>query len=285
MRKMIWLLLLSLLLASCNLPARTPVPEEATPSPVSSATSIPEEATPTPTLIPPTISPPSLTSTPQLPVESILILEPGPGSRLTSPIHVRGMADSTFEQHLVVNVVSVDGTGLAFTPVLIQSEMGTRGPFEIDIPVDVSGEVAAFIQVYASSPRDGGITHLSAVGVHLVESGADDIHPVIPDAERINIFKPTVTEKIGGGVAHVEGFALASFEQTLVVDVIDETGQVVGSQAVIVTAPDMGVPGPFSADVPYTVTASGPGRIVVRDPSVAFEGDVHVASVEVMLNP
>jgi hypothetical protein len=182
-------------------------------------------------------------------------------------------------------VISVDGTNLAFTPTIIQSEMGTRGPFEIDIPIEIIGEIPAFIQVYASSPRDGGITHLSSVGVILVASGGVDIHPVIPYPERINIFKPAVTEAISGGVAHVEGFALASFEQTLVVDILDESGQVVGSQAVIVTAPDLGVPGPFTADVPYSVTTSGAGRIVVRDPSVAFEGDVHLASVEVMLSP
>jgi hypothetical protein len=83
----------------------------------------------------------------------------------------------------------------------------------------------------------------------------------------------------------VEGIALASFEQTLVVEVPDSEGNVVGSQPIIVQAQDWGEPGPHSADVPYQVEAAGPGRIVVRDPSVAFVGDVHLASVEVMLEP
>jgi hypothetical protein len=67
--------------------------------------------------------------------------------------------------------------------------------------------------------------------------------------------------------------------------VVDENGNVAGQQPTIVSAPDIGVPGPFSVEIAYQVTASGPGRIVVRDPSPAFGGDVHLSSVEVSLEP
>lgn len=63
------------------------------------------------------------------------------------------------------------------------------------------------------------------------------------------------------------------------------TGNVVASQAVIVNAPDLGQPGPYAADLPYSAAASGAGRVVVRDVSPAFGGDVHPASVEVDLKP
>jgi hypothetical protein len=93
-----------------------------------------------------------------------------------------------------------------------------------------------------------------------------------------------VNEVLSGAV-HVEGYAWASFEQTLVVEVFDTDGRVVGSLPVLVNSPEMGQPGPFSADLLFTVDASGPGRVVVRDPSPAFDGDVHLASVEVTLQP
>jgi hypothetical protein len=83
----------------------------------------------------------------------------------------------------------------------------------------------------------------------------------------------------------VEGFGLASFEQTLVVEVQDENGVVVGSEPVMVQAPDLGFPGPFSVDVPYTVSQSGAGRIAVRDISPAHGSDTHVSSVEILLEP
>ncbi|GAB4580093.1 MAG: hypothetical protein Fur0022_28320 [Anaerolineales bacterium] len=217
--------------------------------------------------------------------DAILILEPGPGSRVTSPLHISGMADPTFEQNLVVRIVLDDGTEIALTPTTIQADLGLRGPFSIDIPLTITGERQAFIQVYTTSARDGGITHLSSVGVTLTESGPVEIRPVTDTSERINIYTPTLGGTVSGGVAHIEGFALASFEQHLLVEVVDENGNVIGSSPVTVAAPDLGMPGPFTVDVPYTLSTAGPGRIVVRDPSAAFDGDVHIASVEVQLEP
>lgn len=217
--------------------------------------------------------------------EAILILEPGPGSRVTSPVRVAGIADPTFEQALAVSMVLDDGSEIALSPAQIAAEVGNRGPFELDLPFTVSGERQAFIQVFATSARDGGITHLASVGVTIADSGPKNIIPIEPYPERIEIFQPKLNETISGGVVHVEGFALASFEGTLVVEVLDENGDVIGSRPLIVAAPDIGQPGPYAVDVPYQLDAGGPGRIVVRDPSPAFGGDAHLASVEVTLEP
>jgi hypothetical protein len=289
-------MLLSTTLA-CNLTetsqiTASPFPIETVP--VSSPTTPVQTETlePSPSAAPPqatlsfTQTSPALTQVPAgLPEEAILILEPGPGSRVANPLRVAGMADSTFEQNLVVRLLLDDGSQLAFAPTTIQSEMGQRGPFELELPFDAGGERQAFIQVYASSPRDGAITHLASVGVTLALSGPTEIRPATSHPEQIVIYQPAVAQRISSGVAHVEGFALASFEQTLVVEVYDVDGNKVGMQPVTVQAPDMGIPGPFSADVPYQVSVAGPGRIVVRDPSPAFEGDIHLASVEITLEP
>jgi len=198
---------------------------------------------------------------------------------------VRGLTDSTFEQNLVVRLMGDDGAELAITPVTIAAEMGQRGPFEATVPFTVTGERQAFIQVYASSPRDGGITHLASVGVILTD-GQPQIQPApAHTAERIILSRPTVATEISGGTVHVAGIGLASFEQTLLVEVVGEDGRVLTSQPVTVNAPDLGQPGEFSIDLPYGVAASGPGRIVVRDPSPVFGGDSHLASVEVTLSP
>jgi hypothetical protein len=243
---------------ACNLPtavtAPTAIPAQPTPAP---ATSVPAAAAPT--------SPPIASETPapaasptRLPLrpaqeEAILILEPGPGSRVTSPLRVAGIADSTFEQALVVRLVLDDGTLLALEPTTIQTPMGTRGPFEVDVPLAIGGPA--------------------------------DIRPGRAGPEQLQILQPRLVDRISGGIAHVEGFGLASFEGTLLVQIYDVEGNQVGSQAILVQAPEMGVPGPFVADVPYTVTAEGPGRVVVVDPLPVFDGVGHIASVEVILAP
>ena len=123
------------------------------------------------------------------------------------------------------------------------------------------------------------------MGVTLISEGPQEIEFFEPHPEVIVIDQPEFGATIRGGVAHVEGFGLASFEGTLVIEVHDAEGNVVGSQPIIVKAPDWGVPGPFSADVPYEVVAEGPGRIVVIDPLPVFDGLGHISRVEITLAP
>jgi len=234
---------------------------------------------------------------PGLPEEAILILAPGNGSRLVGQVHVEGIADSTFEQTLVIQVVLFPAEGgagdggqvLAQQPVMIQAELGQRGPFAADVPFDLSGasDQPGEVRVYAASPRDGGITHLASAQVTLAASGESDLRAAgdRTHAERIVITAPSPAGVVAGGTAHVEGVGLASFEQNLVVELYDVEGVLIGSAPTTVSAVDLGVPGPFAVDVAYTLAAAGPGRIVVLDPSPAFGQTLHLASVEVQIEP
>jgi hypothetical protein len=219
------------------------------------------------------------------PHESIMILSPGPGSRVTSPVYISGISDPTFEQNLVIRVLLADGTEVAMEPTTIQAELGERGPFDLDLVLDLDEEEPIFIQVFDTSARDGGIIHLSSVVVIFSPTGPEDILVREPYPEQIAIFQPNVGDTIFGGTMQVEGFALASFEQTLLVEVLDENGNVIASEPVMVEAPDLGIPGAFQVEIEYTVGQSGPGRVVVRDVSPAHGEDSHLNSVEVILEP
>jgi hypothetical protein len=269
-------LAIALLLASCNFPgAETP---PANPPP-------PQETIPPAATSPLPSEPPALPSPPALPEEAILILDPGPGSRLVDTIHIEGIADTTFEQNLGIRILLDDGSLLTQTSVIIDTELGNRGPFTIDVPFTIAGERNAFVQVFSASPRDGGITHLNSVVVTLAEAGPVNVVAASPHPEDINITIPAGGAMISGGVVHVEGIGIASFEQTLVVTVYDADGTSLASLPLIVNAPDFGLPGTFSVDLPYVVGAEQPGRITVIDPSAAFAGENHLASVEITLAP
>lgn len=155
----------------------------------------------------------------------------------------------------------------------------------VEIPFAVDRERQAFLQVYATSPRDGGITHLSTVGVVLIHEGPSELRPAMPSQERILIQHPVTAQRIQGGVLVVQGVGAASFEQTLVVEILDDEGNLVSALAITLDALDPGRPAPFVVEIPYGRSQSGPGRVVVRDPSPAFEGDFHRASVEIWLGP
>jgi len=281
---------LGLLALACNLPL-IGAPPTATPSPAA----LPPQPLPPEPLPSSTPEPPSPTEAipAEGPPEAILILEPGPGSRLTSPLRVAGVADPTFEQHLLMRLVLDDGSLIAAGPVIIQSELGSRGPFEGELAFTVAGERNALIQISSQSARDGGITHLASVGVTLAPAGPVEVLPAARHFESLQITTPQPGDSASGGIVHVEGIGRASFEGTLVIEVYDEQGNLIGSLPVLVDAPDMGLAGPFSADVPYTIAVAGFGRITVVDPLPAFDGSAgltagglgHIASVEVRLLP
>ena len=199
-----------LLLAGCNFPGINP--SATTPPP------IPEETLP-PIRLPSATEGPVLPPPPALPEETILILEPGPGSRLVGSIHIAGMADPTFEQFLGIRILLDDGSVAAQTSTTIQADWGNRGPFAVDVPFTIAGERNAFIHVFIDSPRDGGITHLNSVGVILAESGPVNVAPARPHPEDIVITLPASGATVSGGMAHVEGIGIASFEQTLVISI------------------------------------------------------------------
>jgi len=251
---------------------------------------------------------PAATDTPSAPVatpvegergpEAILILEPGPGSSAAFPVHVAGEADPTFEQSLVVQITGADGTVITTVPAQINAEMGQRGPFGVDVPFGVTSDQPGRISVYSASARDGGLIHLASVEVTLLASGgAASLAPGQPHDESLAIFSPLVLAAVSGGVAHVTGFSDHVFENQLGVVICGEGGagaphpicgtadNVLGTGTAYVNSPDLGQPGPFTADAPYAITAQVRGRIVVFDSSPRDGGITHLASQEVILRP
>lgn len=294
-------LLLMLALAGCNIPGGpgvtvappTPVVITATAAPATAAAST-QTSAPAPVstaTVPPlpvvtNTTPPQPTQAGQPAPEAIAILQPGPGSRVVSPLRVSGVADPTFEQSLVITILSADGVEITTASAQIGADVGQRGPYAVDVPFSVSQEQPGFVQVYAVSARDGGVTHLSSVVVTLMPNGTASLNAAAERPEQLQLRQPAPGAEISGGVLHVEGFGLASFEQTLVVELLDENGTVLASVPVIVQAPDMGQPGPFSADLPYTLAAaSAPARLQVRDVSPAHGGNTHLTSIEISLRP
>jgi hypothetical protein len=265
------------------LPSATPSAAVEVPSATSAATdtALPGP-TPTPSeAAPATIAPPTPAPSDQ---EVILITTPGLLSRVTSPVRVAGEADPTFEQTLVVEVFGENADSVAFVPVTIGADVGQRGPFEAEIEFTVQAEQPGRISVYSESARDGGLIHLASVEVTLLPSGQAEIIPGGPHIEELAIHQPALGQFVSGGIAFVSGWSAPTFEQNLVIEVRGEDGAVVGSGPTTIQA-EAGQAGSYLAEIPYTVSAEQPGRIVVYHASARDGGLLHLASVELTLAP
>jgi len=215
----------------------------------------------------------------------IWIQSPGPASRVLSPLLVRGEGDPVFEQSLVARLVGVDGAILAEQPLQIQAPLGERGGFELSIPFEVDSDTGALLQVFSLSVLDGGIEHLSSVGITLSADGPEMVTTLDDDTERLVLLSPASGSVISDGRLEVTGWGTASFEGTLLLSLLGADGQVLDEEILTIAAPEMGQPGEIRAELTFSVTEAQPGRIVLVDPLPVFDGIGHVTSVPVVLSP
>jgi hypothetical protein len=218
-------------------------------------------------------------------LEDIVITEPKVAASLVSPVHIEGEADPTFEQNLVIRVLDEDGDVVGSGTAQIQADVGKRGAYSADIPFTVTSEQPGRIIVFNESARDGHTIHLNSVEVRLKPSG--ETTPGIADGgsdqEAIVIHSPRLGESVAPTVT-ITGEAAPTFEQHLSALIRDETGAVIASGSTIIEA-DAGQRGPFSITLSYSVPVAQAGSVIVFDTSPRDGGVVHLASVEVRLNP
>lgn len=287
------IILLALLIQSCNLPAGQSASTAA-------ATSAPSEtaavALPTETATPPA---PEVTVTSSGPsaLEAILIASPGLGSSLTSPVTVEGQSRPTFEQNLVVAIYAEDGSLLTLQPTTIDAPMGEPGNFSADLSFAVAAEQPGRISVYETSAMDGGIIHLSSVEVTLHPGGAAEIVPAEFAFESIAINSPIPTAEISGGTIVVSGLSDFYFEAQLGLllcggggsgapnELCGTEDNILASGTAFISSTEMGQPGPFSGELTYSISAPTPARIIVFAASARDGGLLHVTSIPILLLP
>jgi hypothetical protein len=100
--------------------------------------------------------------------ERIQIVDPAGFGTVHSPVTVRGVGEAIFENQLGVRVRNEAGTIIGSGSVGVSAPLGSRGPFSGSVSYTLTGpSQPGRIEVFDSSPRDGGTIHLSSVEVTL----------------------------------------------------------------------------------------------------------------------
>lgn len=216
------------------------------------------------------------------PAETIVITSPRPGQGVRGTLRIEGLSDLAVAQQLNVLLRDAQGTVIPIARPAIQVQPGQPGTFSADVvvPPDVPRQTGR-VQVYAVSPKDNGITHLSSVEVELngdVQS-AVSVDPQTPEAIAMIFPSPNAEVK---GVVKVAAATLLG--PRIIVEVRDANNKTVGrvEQTVELTA---GAPAQVMAEVPIQVSAAGPGRVLVYVVNARDGSTEHLNSVEVNLVP
>jgi hypothetical protein len=280
-RSAVYLTLVAFLLSACNLPVfqTTPVPSF------------------TPAVVATSEAAPTATAESEGPSEAIYIFSPGPSSMVVSPITISGQADPTFEQNLVIAIYDESGAELALEPTIIQADVGQRGPYSIELEFSVGNQQAGRISVFSISAMDGGLVHLSSVDVVLMPSGEAQLTTPSEQTESIRINAPETGAEVSGGVINLSGYSDYYFESNLGMVLCGPGGSgsphelcgsddnILASGPVMIQSPDIGQPGPFEAEITYTVSEAIPARLVLFAASPRDGGFIHVTSINIQLNP
>jgi hypothetical protein len=233
---------------------------------------------------------PTITPTPTLPVADVQISEPGPMSRVASPLkliaNLRSVPSGNYHVEIWLEPLQAGGEArLLFREVKrIISDPVPWVYLDPDIPFDLS-RVSEFGQLRISLlDTYGRLVSVNSVDLILLSMGESDITPTGVLTEPIVIREPSLNHLIQGGTIIVSGEVLPS-QASLLVQLVTYEGVVVGYADAFVTASPDGSYVPFAVEVPYAVTSPTWVRLQVSESGVRIPGVEHLTSVEVLLSP
>lgn len=241
------------------------------------ATVVPVQFTPTSRDLPkttPIIIPQPVTATPEeilptqdqkeFPTGQIIILSPGAGSTIVSPLKITAFAHPGSKGKITLQLYGEDGRLMGEQLV----RLGTEDKwitFESKIPFEITsgGENAILtLTTYDSDNRRIAVNSakikLLQVGDNITEANQLTKLPIV-------ITTPKEDKPVSGGNLHIDGFAVPYSSSPLILEVFKANGAIVASKQIALKPLNPGdIYAPFSVDLPYTVSESTPVRISIR---------------------
>jgi hypothetical protein len=233
---------------------------------------------------------PTITRTPPIPNAGVQFVEPGPMSKVTSPLHVianlRSVPSGTYHVEIWLEPLH-EGE----EPRLLYREVQKLISYPVDwvyveeqIQFELS-RVSEFGQLRIGMyDTYGRPVSINSVDLLLLSLGASVLTPSNVRTEPIVIREPTKNQLIQGGKLIVSGLAKPT-EDFMLVELVAVDGSVVGYRQAFVTPTPDGSYVPFAVEVPYQVEAPTWVRLRVSESGTRITGIEHLSSVEVLLSP
>jgi hypothetical protein len=255
--------------------------------PPASQNSLPGVSDPTvPTLPPPLET--RLPALPQLPspipLASVHIVFPGPGARLTSPINLQASAIPGDDRTVRIQLIGEDGRALASETQHFTTPHGQRVGLISSLGFKLAGVAEAARLQVSTQDSYGRPVALTSISLVLLSQGTAENAPEGDPNERVILLTPTPGAAGVGGLLPVSGYLLPQNRQPLILELVDETSQILAS-ASLTLSPPTGAYQPFSGALHYQVTAPTRARLILRQPDARLPGDAVLTSVLVLLNP
>lgn len=238
-------------------------------------------ATP-PVTIPPLLNQPTDDAIPGAPIRIYWI---GENSKVTSPILVIAKLNMHTAKYARVELHGEDGRLLARYVKTFQQIPWSMAKISMNLEFEISTVAEAGRLTITVEDEFGRTMDATSIDLVLLSIGDPDINPPNPDKQNIVIQEPKPEMLIQSGKVIVSGIARLKEGNPPKVQIIDESGKIVGQRIASFSVPTPGAYGTFFAEVPYRVEGFTPARIIVFQDGGILSPFTFLSSVEVQLTP
>jgi hypothetical protein len=228
---------------------------------------------------------PTLTPTLTIPDAAIQIFEPGPLSRIVSPLQLRAWVKPGGDGRVRVELLGEDGR-LLVRKILRYGADDRRFFLDETLVFEISGVAeTGRLQISTYDTYDR-LVSLASQEVILLSVGENQINPSGELTELVIIQEPLPNKLIQGKTLVVSGLARTFNGQDLLVELIARDGRVVGYRQAFVPEGVEGIHIPFVVDVPFSVETATNIRLTIKGfSSGRIGGIIYAISEEILLSP
>jgi hypothetical protein len=225
------------------------------------------------------------TPTPRVPAAELYIWNPGPLSKVISPIRLDAYAHTGANGLITVALLGEDGRLLYRQVLRYGTLQGAVVPLDLDVPFEISAVAETGRLVVSIEDGYKRPIAITAVDVILQSLGSNDLTPSGDGLQAIAIQQPRNNQSFEGGTLLVKGMARPSSSQPMLVELVTADGAVIASRQSALQARPDGTHAPFEIELPYSVTKITDARVIARQQGDRLDGMLALASAQVWLKP
>jgi hypothetical protein len=242
---------------------------------------------PSPTNTPTATFTPTITSTPTPPLASIRLIRPGPLSSISSPIKIEAMVIPGDDGVVYFDLFGEDGRIINHFEDNLKYNLGQHIIITPKIDFQTSAVAETGRLVMYTKDSAGRVISLTSVDLFLLSLGNSIVTTPKLQQEPFLVRYPRYGDSISGGVVHLIGLAKPLSNKPLVVELIDDQQNVIGTANLQIPPPTGKLSHtPFEVDIPYSITEEKNVRLSLRQESDnRIPGDVGLFSLMLDLLP
>lgn len=215
----------------------------------------------------------------------IQIISPGTLSKVTSPIDLTSYAQPGSDNKVYIELIGEDGQILFEDNRVFKDLPRLWAPVNLSLPFKSNAAVQyARLQIFTWDQYQR-IVALNSVNIFLQSDGLNKIYLNNVMFENCVVMIPSQRASIFGGSVRIEGKFHPITQQPIIIELITNSGSIVGSQTIESLTFSGELFLSFKMDILYHVNNLTPARLTIRQPDSRIPGDVFVYSQEIILSP